>query len=343
MTHAAWFFLLAFMLTTYAVLDGFDFGAGILHLFVAKTDEERRTVFASIGPVWDGNEVWLIASGGVLVFAFPRAYAAGFSGLYLPLMMVLWLLIGRGISIEFRSKTEHLLWRAAFDGIFAFASSVMALVLGVALGNVMRGVPLESDGWFSEDLFTTSQHVGALDFYTGLVGIFAVVTLAAHGSTYLAWKTEGLVNERCVRLSQRLWPATLLLGLVVTAVTAAVYPRHFASFGSRPWLWPLPLMAFAAGAGSLLAVRAKKELRAFLLSCAFVAILLVTTAGTIFPVILRSTISDEFTIDAYSGTEAGSSSIGLAILIPGLAIAVSYFTYLYRSARGKVDPSHGHE
>ena len=151
---STWYFLIAFMLTTYAVLDGFDFGAGILHLFVAKTDAERRAVLAAIGPVWDGNEVWLIASGGVLVFAFPRAYAVAFSGLYLPLMMVLWLLVLRGLAIEFRSKVDHPLWRAAFDGIFAFASTVMAVVLGVALGNLVRGVPVDETGWFSEDLFT---------------------------------------------------------------------------------------------------------------------------------------------------------------------------------------------
>ena len=121
---ATWYLLIAMMLITYAVLDGFDFGAGILHLFVAKTDAERREVLGAIGPVWDGNEVWLIASGGVLVFAFPRAYSAAFSGLYLPLMMVLWLLVLRGIAIEFRSKLDHPLWRAAFDAVFAFASIV---------------------------------------------------------------------------------------------------------------------------------------------------------------------------------------------------------------------------
>ena len=148
------------MLTTYAVLDGFDFGVGLLHLIVAKTDEERREVIAAIGPVWDGNEVWLIATGGVLVFAFPRAYAAAFSGLYLPLMMVLWLLILRGISIEFRSKVEHPLWRTGFDTIFAVASGLMALVLGVALGNLVRGVPVDASGWFSEDLFTNLDPTG---------------------------------------------------------------------------------------------------------------------------------------------------------------------------------------
>src|SRR5947209_3824924 len=136
-----WYAILAGMLTVYVVLDGFDFGAGILHLFVARTDEERRTVLAAIGPVWDGNEVWLIASGGMLVYAFPRAYAGGFSGFYLPLMMALWLLILRGLSIEFRSLEPIPLWRSFWDGVFFFSSTLMAIVLGAALGNVIRGVP----------------------------------------------------------------------------------------------------------------------------------------------------------------------------------------------------------
>src|SRR5439155_1735185 len=137
-----WYGVVAVMLSVYVVLDGFDFGAGILHLFVARTDRERREVLAAIGPVWDGNEVWLIASGGTLVFAFPRAYATGFSGFYLPLMMVLWLLILRGLSIEFRSHNENPLWRSFWDGTFAFSSTLMAVVLGAALGNVIRGVPI---------------------------------------------------------------------------------------------------------------------------------------------------------------------------------------------------------
>ena len=136
-----WFVLIGCMLVTYVVLDGFDFGAGIVHPFVARTDDERRTVIAAIAPVWDGNEVWLIAGGGVSFFAFPRAYATGFSGFYLPLMMVLWLLIMRGLSIEFRSKEGNPLWRAFWDTTFFVSSTLMTIVLGAALGNLIRGVP----------------------------------------------------------------------------------------------------------------------------------------------------------------------------------------------------------
>ena len=148
----AWFVLLGFMLLVYVVLDGFDLGAGTLHLFVGRSDEDRRTTLAAIGPVWNGNEVWLIAAGGLLVFAFPRVYAVAFSGFYLPLMLVLWLLILRGIAIELRSQQANPLWRQFFDLTFALSSAVLALVLGVALGNILRGVPIDATGYFAAPL-----------------------------------------------------------------------------------------------------------------------------------------------------------------------------------------------
>src|SRR5438874_12308916 len=171
--EAIWFTLIALMLIVFVVLDGFDFGAGILHLLVAKTDEERRTVLAAIGPVWDGNEVWLVGSGGVLFFAFPRAYSAAFSGFYLALMIVLWLLVVRGLSIEFRGQLPNPLWRAFFDTTFAVSSTLLAIVLGASLGNVIRGVPIGADQSFVAPLFTNfgvrgpgATEVGALDWYT---------------------------------------------------------------------------------------------------------------------------------------------------------------------------------
>jgi cytochrome d ubiquinol oxidase subunit II len=342
-----WYLLIAMMLCTYAVLDGFDFGAGILHLFVAKTDAERREVLGAIGPVWDGNEVWLIASGGVLVFAFPRAYAAAFSGLYLPLMMVLWLLVLRGISIEFRSKLEHPLWRAAFDGMFAFASIVMAMVLGIALGNLVRGVPIDDTGYFEEDLFTnfhpTGQNLGAIDIYTALVGAFAVAALAAHGATYLVWKTSGAVHDRSKRVASRLWVIVMIVGAVLTLATAATQPAHFAAFAHRPWLWPLPAIAVGSVILCPRAIAAGREGRAFLLSCAFLASLLFATVGTLYPVLLRSTIDANYTLDAFNASSPRATLvIGLTVWIPAMLLAVGYFTYLYRSFRGKVQVEDTH-
>src|SRR6266487_2028263 len=179
-----WFCLVALMIAVYVLLDGFELGAGAIHLFVAKTDEERRQVLASIGPVWDGNEVWLLASGGTLFFAFPTLYAAGFSGFYLPLMMVLWLLILRGCSIEFRNHIDNEVWRPFWDGVFCLSSTLLAIFFGAALGNVVRGVPLDQTGRFFEPLwvdFRPGPNAGILDWYTVLVGVAAYAALAMHG------------------------------------------------------------------------------------------------------------------------------------------------------------------
>jgi len=339
-----WYLLIAFMLTTYAVLDGFDFGVGILHLVVAKTDAERREVLGAIGPVWDGNEVWLIATGGVLVFAFPRAYAAAFSGLYLPLMMVLWLLVLRGIAIEFRSKVDHPLWRAGFDGMLTFASVVMAVVLGIALGNLVRGIPVDESGWFQEDLFTNlsptptdAGALGAIDVYTALVGLFALAALAAHGATYLVWKTTGEVHARSARAARRLWPVVIGVGALLTIATALTQREHFATFAHRPWLFPLPALAVAAALLCPRAIASGAEGRAFALSSAFLACLLAATVGTLYPVLLRSTIDSRFTLDAFNTSSPRATlAIGLAVWLPAIALALGYFAYLYRSFRGKV-------
>lgn len=345
--QTVWFLVLATMLVVYAVLDGFDFGVGIVHLFVAKTDEERRHVLAAIGPVWDGNEVWLIAAGGVLVFSFPKAYAAAFSGLYLALMMVLWLLVLRGLSIEFRSKLDHPLWRSGFDTIFAFSSAVMAVVLGVALGNIVRGVPLDESGYFQQDLFSNFDPrgpvLGAIDAYTALVGVLALFAFAAHGATFLVWKTHGEVNARSRRAAERLLTIALALAVAVTIATALAQPTYFAAFTRRPWLWPLPLVAFAAAVLARHSVRRGAEARAFLASSIFLLTLLAATAGTLYPTILRSTLDARYTLDVYNASSPNRTLVlGLFIWIPAMMLAVAYFVFLYRSFAGKVRPGDHH-
>lgn len=342
-----WYALLALMLATYVVLDGFDFGAGILHLFVAKTDEERRTVLAAIGPVWDGNEVWLLAGGGILVFAFPVAYAAGFSGFYLPLMMALWLLILRGLSIEFRSREENRLWRSFWDGAFFFSSALMAVILGAALGNVIRGVPLDATRFFSGPLFTNflpGTRPGVLDWYTVLIGVFTLAALGGHGALYLAWKTEGAVHERSLRCARLLWSAIIVLGIAATAATAAVQPRLFPVLVARGWTWAL--VAFIIG--GLVAVfrfmRPGQELKAFLGSVTFLASMLAATAAAMYPHLLFSTLDPAWDLTAReAATGALALRVGLIWWVPALLIAVGYFTYLFHSFRGKVSgEGHGH-
>jgi cytochrome d ubiquinol oxidase subunit II len=194
MIEIVWFCLVAIMIAGYVVLDGFDLGAGIIHLLVARTEQERGHVLSSIGPVWDGNEVWLVAGGGTLYFAFPALYSAAFSGFYLALMVVLWLLILRGIAIELRRHIESSLWRPFWDLVFGGSSALLALLYGAALGNVVRGVPLDSSGFFFIPLWTNPQpgpDAGIVDWYTLLIG-----SAAFHGAGDSRLLLDGFENER---------------------------------------------------------------------------------------------------------------------------------------------------
>ncbi|HEV3191556.1 MAG TPA: cytochrome d ubiquinol oxidase subunit II [Polyangiaceae bacterium] len=343
--EAVFYVVVAAMLSTWAVLDGFDFGVGVVHRVVARTEQERGRALAAIGPVWDGNEVWLVASGGVFLFAFPRAYAVALSGMYLTLVVVLWLLIFRGIAIELRAQIPHPLWRDAWDGMFAFSSTAMAFVAGVALGNVVRGVPIDETGWFQLDLFALrGERVAAIDGYTGLVGLLSVFSLGAHGATYLAWKTDGALHDRAVATAQRAWVITVALGLAATVTTGFVRPSLFAAFSQRWWVWPLPAIALCSPAVALRALARGQELRAFLASSALIASLLLATAGALYPVLLPSTVSRRFDLDTHAAASGEHGlALGLAWWLPAMALAVLYFVNLFRSMRGKVaaDDPHG--
>jgi cytochrome d ubiquinol oxidase subunit II len=344
--EAIWFSLIAVMLTTYVVLDGFDLGAGLLHLRVAQQDDERRTILAAIGPVWDGNEVWLIASGGVLVFAFPRVYAVAFSGFYLPLMLVLWLLVLRGLAIELRGQEANPLWRSFWDTTFCGSSTSIAVVLGCSLGNLLRGVPLDGDGWFHVPLFTdfrVSTTPGALDWYTLSVGALAALVLGAHGAAYLAWKTDGEVGERAFAAARRLWPAVLFATAGVTALTAVVHGGLFRALWHRPWAWPLPLAAAAGLVTVFSALRRRQERRLFLGSAAFVAGVLLATAAGLFPTLLRCTVDEARSLTAYNAANTRHGLLlGLVWWTPAMLLAIGYFCYLFRSFAGKVRPGGDH-
>src|SRR5215470_1993585 len=222
MMGTVWFWLVALMITVYVLLDGFDLGAGAIHLLVARTDAERREVLASIGPVWDGNEVWLLAAGGTLYFAFPPLYASAFSGFYLPLMIVLWLLILRGISIEFRNHVHSLVWDPLWDFVFCASSLLLAVFYGASLGNVVRGVPLDASGYFFEPLWTNFRlgpETGILDWYTISVGVLALVALVMHGGLWVKLKTTGAVNARAGQIAGVMFWVTAALTVIVTLLS----------------------------------------------------------------------------------------------------------------------------
>ncbi|HEY3664795.1 MAG TPA: cytochrome d ubiquinol oxidase subunit II [Polyangiaceae bacterium] len=337
-----WFGLLGLVLCAYVVLDGFDFGAGMLHLFVAKTDAERRTVFAAIGPFWDGNEVWLIAAGGVLFVAFPELLTTAFPAFYLALHLVLWCFALRGVAVEVRSHMADGMWQAFWDAVFALASSLLALLFGVAFGNVVRGVPLDQSRSFTMAFFThfgTTGQVGLLDYYSLSVGVLAVTLLSAHGAAFLAWRTAGAVRERSLLLERKLWPAVAALFVLVSVETHFVRPDLFQHLWARPVAW---LAAFVAlsGAGVLASSRrGQLDGRAFLGSSALLAGVLASAGAALFPVFLRSTLSPSFDLDAlHQPRNSIAMKFALGWWPFAFALAVSYFVNVFRANRGRVSP-----
>jgi len=335
-----WFILVAFMLGMYVLLDGFDLGAGIIHLIVARNNDERRMVIQAIGPVWDGNEVWLIAAGGTLFFTFPLLYASSFSGFYLPLIIVLWLLMLRGVSVELRSRIQNPVWTAFWDGLFFLGSALLAIFFGAALANVLRGVPLNQDGYFFEALWTDlnpySQNPGILDWYTVLVGLMAFTTLTMHGANFIAVKTENTVNARARRLARLAWIATIVLTIPSTIVTFSVQPHIAASFINRPWGFIFPIIALIGLLGMGYATFKQNDLSAFFSSGAFIVGMLSSSAFGLYPIVLPSTNgANSLTIYNASASQYGLT-VGLVWWLIGMVLAAIYFILTYRLFRGKV-------
>jgi cytochrome d ubiquinol oxidase subunit II len=323
--QTAWFVFLAAMIATYVVLDGFDLGVGALLRLLARDETERRQALEAIGPLWDANEVWLIASGGVLFLAFPVAYAAAFSGLYLGLILVLWLLVGRGLGIELRHQIENPLWQTACDTAFWLASAALGLVFGVALGNVIRGVPLGPHGYFHLSLFEI------LNRYAVFIGVFGLVVLSAHGANFLAAFTERPLVARARRWARRLW------WLVVVFVAAAVYPTHDVrpamvdTFGEHPWRLVFPVLTVSALLTVFALQRAGAWRRAFLASCVTVAGLLATVAAALYPSILPAREGHPFGLTVHDAAASDHALRSALYWWPvGMVLAAVYFTLAYR-------------
>lgn len=337
--EALWFALAAVMVAIYVVMDGFDFGAGGLHLVVARSDRERRQVLAAIGPFWDGNEVWLLAAGGVLFLAFPKVLASGLSGLYLAIFVLLWVLILRGAAIELRSHVADPMWRSFWDATFTVASILAPVLFGAALGNVLRGVPLDGRGWFALPLFASFSprgELGVLDWYTVLCGVTALVAVLHHGALFLAWKTDGEVRERSVRAAATLFLPTVALWLLATVATALLAPEIFRALGERPLAWLATLLFLAGLSISFAARRAGRDLLAFLGSSAFLLGVLAATAASVYPVWLKSASDGALSLTAEnSAAGAYSLRVGLYWWPVGLVLAAVYFTILFRLHRGR--------
>ena len=330
-----WFVLFILIVAAYLILDGFDMGVGILHLPLARTDMERRTFLNSIGPVWDGNEVWLVIAGGVLFACFPLVYASLFSGFYLAFMLVLLVIILRTVALEFRSKEQSPRWRATWDTVFGVTSAGLALLLGVAFGDVLSGVPIDADGNIQVSL------IDLLTPFALLVGVTTVAMLAAHGSIYLVMKTEGELQARIERAVPRLLAIFFVLNTLV--VVAMVLFRQEITERYTTDIWPVIFPA-AALIAAWLFVRRGETFRAFISSSAMIALLIISGAIGIYPNLLISTIDPAYNLTTTNAASADNTlTVTLIVAIIGVPFVLLYPAGVYYIFRGKatVDP-HGY-
>jgi cytochrome d ubiquinol oxidase subunit II len=321
----AWFVFLAAMISIYVVLDGFDLGSGALHLRLARDETEREEVTGAIGPIWNGNEVWLIASGGVLFLAFPAAYAAAFSGLYFGLILVLWLLAGRGLALELRRQLAHPLWHTACDTVWCVSSAALAFVFGVALGNVVRGVPLGPDGSFHLELFEI------LSWYAVLVGVFGLAALAHHGAAFLSFRTHGALAARAHRAQRWLLLAVAVLLIALIAPTYAAREDLFTNLVDHPWRLVFPVAAVVALLTTAIATLRERRAVAFLGSALFLAALLSSVAAGLYPYILPGREGSPYGLTIESAA-SGDDALRTAVFWwpVGVVLAVVYFLVAYR-------------
>jgi cytochrome bd ubiquinol oxidase subunit II len=335
-----WFVLIGILFGGYVVLDGFDLGVGNLYLLVAKSEAERAQVRSAIGPVWDGNEVWLIAAGGTLFFAFPKAYATAFSAFYLAFFLILWLLIFRGLAIELRGQLDNPLWHTFWDVIFSFASLALAGLLGVALGNLLRGIPLPTTGRYALPFWTNflpGTNAGLLDWYTLLVGGLAVVTFTLQGANFLTLKTEGELQRRVRGLATRSGLILIPLVLLVFAVTPWVQPALREHFLTQPLGLVFPFLALGVLAGLTFLSRKQANARSFIASSLLILAMFATVLYALYPNLLLDTTEPLNSLTIYNAaTSAYGLRVGLIWFGIGFTLLLTYVGFMYRSFWGKV-------
>ncbi|MGC8723005.1 MAG: cytochrome d ubiquinol oxidase subunit II [Acidobacteriota bacterium] len=328
--NVIWFLLVGVLLTGYAVLDGFDLGVGALHL-LTHTDEERRTMINAIGPVWDGNEVWLVTGGGALFAAFPMVYATVFSGFYLALVLLLVGLIFRAVAIEFRSKQEHAWWRQMWDVSFSVSSILSSLLLGAALGNIAWGVPLDAHYEFA------GTFLGLLRPYPLLVGVTTLALFTMHGSIYMVLKTEGAMHNKV-----RGWVNNAIIFFIIcyalTTFTTLLYVPHMTeTIKTHPIFFLLPVLNILAIANIPREIYHGRDLRAFLSSCASMAALMALFGVGLFPNIVFSNPNPANSLTLYNAASS-QKTLGIMLIIAciGVPLVLAYTASIYWVFRGKV-------
>lgn len=325
-----WFILIGVLFSGYAILDGFDLGAGAI-LTSFRKDEDRRLILNAIGPVWDGNEVWLITAGGALFAAFPPVYATVFSGFYLAFMLLLLALITRAVSIEFRGKQKMVWWRKTWDTAFCASSILASLLIGVAVANILWGIPLDAKGNFTGNLLTL------LHPYALLLGVATVALFAMHGTLYLVVKTEGDLQAR-LRTIARICTAVFVVLITAHAVaTVILVPHATTMLDAHPWLYSIAALAAVSVGGVIVFLKKRREGWAFLSSCSMMGCLMGLFGLAMFPLMVYSNPNPEHSISIYNGASTHHSlAIMTVIAIIGVPLVLAYSAAVYWVFRGKV-------
>ena len=325
-----WYVLVGVLLTGYAILDGFDLGVGGLHL-LARGDRDRRVFLNSIGPFWDGNQVWLVTGGGALFAAFPHVYATAFSGFYMAFILLLFTLVFRGVSIHVRSLREHTGWRGFWDWAFSLSSLIASLLIGVALGNVAWGVPLEENFRYHGSLLHQVHP------YTVMTGLLVVAMFLMHGAIYLVLKTEGDLNARVRTWVRPAIIAFIILYVVVTMATLLYLPHMADPFRDNPILFLVPALSVLAIANIPREIHLGREFRAFLSSSTAMLLLLVLFGIGMFPELIHARPNPELSMTAYNAASSQKTLQTMLIMAAiGMPLVLGYTFHIYRVFQGKV-------
>ncbi len=325
-----WFVLVGVLIIGYAVLDGFDLGVGVLHLF-SKDENERRINLNAIGPVWDGNEVWLLTGGGALFAAFPIVYATVFSGFYIALILLLAALIFRAVSFEFRGKVDSGSWTRFWDYAFGIGSLLPAILFGVAFGNILRGVPVDKSGAY------LGTFLGLLNPYSILLGLFSLSMFLTHGSIFLAMKTEGDLQKKILKRVNPFWITYVVIYVLATFYTIFEAPYLFTGIMGNPLFWIIFILLLASIIYIPVAVKGGRLFTAFLSSSVSIASVIGIAAISLFPRLVPSSIDLSYSLTIYNASSSqGTLTAMLIIALIGVPIVIGYTIYIYRVFKGKV-------
>ena len=326
-----WYFLIGILLTGYAILDGFDLGVGFWHLG-SRGDKERRTLLNSVGPVWDGNEVWLLTGGGAIFAAFPPVYASVFSGFYLAMMLVIFVLIARAVSLEFRSKEASASWRGLWDAVFSVSSIVAGLLFGVALGNILRGVPLDAAGNYTGSFWTL------LNPYALMIGVLGLAMFAFHGALYIGLKSGGELASRARKWAGGSGWVYLILFLAASVVTVVTQPHLMENYKNSPVLWIVPVLALTLILGAVFFHRQNRGGLSFLFSSLSIAGMMGLCGAGLFPNLVPALGAPELSLTAANASSSQLTLKTMLILaLIGMPVVIGYTIWVYRSFGGKVD------